>query len=154
VDKLEAIASSPADVYTTEFDTLAQTLADLADDLCGGTIVVTKIIDADGDLSTTTDQDPGEGWTFTADVVDGEAIPASAVTDGSGTVAFTINPDGATVDIYESGDPAYVLLDASCVGATDNGASNLLDGVTGIVVGQQDAVVCTFINAPESVVSR
>jgi len=153
VNKLEAIASSPADVHTTGFDSLAQTLADLAEELCGGTIAVTKLIDADGDLATTDDQDPGEGWTFTADVVDGDAIPATAVTGASGSVVFTITPDGATADVFESGVPGYILLDASCVGATDNGASNLLDGVTGIIVAESDTVVCTFINAPESVVS-
>jgi hypothetical protein len=154
VDKLEAIASSPDDVHTTGFDALAQTLADLAEELCGGTITVTKPIDADGDLSTSDDRDPGAGWIFTADVVDGQAIPATAVTGASGSVVFTVTPDGATADVFESGMPGYSLLDASCVGATDNGASNLLDGITGIVVGERDTVACTFINSPESVVTR
>ncbi len=151
VNKLEAIASSPDDVHTTDFDTLAQTLADLADELCGGTITVNKVLDLDGNLGTTDDQEPGVGWTFTPDVTGAEADPPAAVTGASGSVVFTITDDGATVDLYESGMPGYVLLDASCEGATDNGASNLLDGITGIVVGDQDAVTCTFINIPESV---
>lgn len=151
VDKLEAIASSSADVHTADFDTLADTLAELAGELCGGTIVATKLIDADGDLATTDDQTPAEGWTFTADALDGgSAIPQSAATDASGSVVFVITPDGATVDLYETVVQPYGLLDASCVGATDNGASNLLDGITGIVVGASDAVVCTFINSADS----
>jgi len=146
VDKLEAIASSSADVFTTEFDTLAATLAELAGELCGGTIVATKLIDADGDLETTDDQTPAEGWTFVADVLDGSALPETGVTDASGSVTFAITPDGASVDLYEWVIEPYRLLEAGCVGATDNGSSNLLDGVTGIVVGADDVVVCTFIN--------
>jgi len=151
VNKLQAIASSPDDVYTTDFATLAQTLAELAEELCGGTITVNKLIDLDGDLGTTDDQSPGAGWTFTAEVVDGESIPSSDVTGESGSVIFTITPDVATVNVFESGDPGYTLLSAECQGATDNGESNLLDGITGIVVGQDEAVSCTFINASDSV---
>lgn len=148
-DNLEAIASSNADVHTTDFETLAATLGTLAGELCGGTIVATKLMDADGDLGTTDDQTPVEGWTFTADALDGAAVPPTAITDASGSVVFVITPDGVTVDLYETLTAPYVLLDASCTGATDNGTSNLLDGVTGIVVGGSDAVVCTFINASE-----
>jgi len=53
------------------------------------------------------------------------------------------------VNVFEASREGYTLLDVSCIGATDNGSSNLLDGVTGIVVGAQDRVHCTFINTPK-----
>ncbi len=45
--------NASTDVITTGFATLAASLAALADSLCGGTITVHKIIDADGNLGTT-----------------------------------------------------------------------------------------------------
>jgi hypothetical protein len=150
-DNLEAIASSSDDVYTSDFENLGQTLTDIAIELCGGTITVRKLIDADGNLATTDDQTPAEGWLFTPEIVSGSATPASAETDAEGSIVFGVGPDGTLVDLVEVVSKGYVLLDASCDGATENGLSNLKDAVTGIVVGVEERIVCTFINALESV---
>jgi len=62
LDTNNLIAISSADaMYTSGFDTLAAQLAALAVELCGGTISVHKVIDADGDLGTTDDQSNGQG---------------------------------------------------------------------------------------------
>ncbi len=155
-NNLAAIASSRDDVHTTDFETLAGTLAQLAIDLCGSTITVKKLIDADGLEETTHDRTPAAGWTFRPETVGGSPTPESAATDAEGSVVFVIEPEtptfdasATTVDVFEAAMEGYELLDASCAGATDNGTSNGMDGVTGIVVELDDIVVCTFINAPE-----
>jgi uncharacterized protein YegL len=150
VDKLEAIASSPSDVYTTDFDTLAETLAELAGELCSSTITVNKVIDGDGDLGTTGDQSPGEGWTFTPNVTGGASDPASGDTAADGTVAFTITPGDATIDLVETLANPWTLLGAGCTGATDNGASDGVDSVDGIVTAAGEDVTCTFYNFDET----
>jgi Mg-chelatase subunit ChlD len=160
VNPLAAIASASEDVRTTDFEGLAQTLAQLAIDLCGGTITVTKLVDADGTLTTTDDQTPAEGWEFWSEVPSGSADPERAATDENGMVVFTITPDiaaaagdGTLVNLFEVAQPGYALLGASCSEATDNGTSNELDAVTGIIVGPDDHVQCTFINAQETITS-
>jgi Mg-chelatase subunit ChlD len=150
VDKLEAIATSPSDVYTTDFDTLAETLADLAGALCPSTITINKVIDADGNLGTTGDQTPGADWEFTPTVAGAASDPSSGWTAGDGSLTFTVTPGGATVDIAETVANPWTLLDAQCSGATDNGTSDGLDSVDGIVTSPGDAVTCTFINYDET----
>ena len=44
---------------TPEFEDLAEDLAQLAIDLCGETITIRKVIDEDGDLSTSEDHSAG-----------------------------------------------------------------------------------------------
>ena len=121
-----------------------------ANDLCGGTITVNKLFDADGTLATTGDQTPEKGWRFDAEAAGGSVLPESAETDDAGSIVFAVEPDGTIVDVREAVGGGWVLLDASCVGATDNGSSNHEDAVTGIVVGAEDRVVCTFINTADS----
>ncbi|MFC2176964.1 hypothetical protein ACFLRH_00955, partial [Actinomycetota bacterium] len=111
-----------------------------------------------GSLATTGDQTPGEGWVMWPEVPVGSANPERAATDGSGSVLFNIAPDTAPaasdetlVNLFEISQAGYSLLGAGCVGATDNGTSNGLDAVSGIIVGSEDVVECTFINASDSV---
>ncbi len=160
VNPLAAIASSIEDVHTTDFEGLAETLAGLATDLCGGTITVTKLIDEDGTLTTTDDQTPAEGWVFWPEVPSGSTDKERAATDENGMAVFTITPDiaaaagdGTLVNLFEVAQPGYGLLEASCVDAADTGTSNELDAVTGIIVGPEDNVQCTFINALEIITS-
>ena len=157
-NNLAAIASSSNDVHTTDFEGLAQTLAELAIDLCGGTITVTKLIDADGMLNTTEDRTPGEGWVFWPEVPSGSVDKERAATDENGMVTFTITPDiaaaageGTLVNMFEVAQADHVMIVASCVAATNNGTSNEMDAVSGIIVGPEDQVLCTFINALEIV---
>jgi hypothetical protein len=52
-------ASVSVDVWTTDFSTLASTLATFAAENCTATVNVHKTIDADGNLGTTGDQSAG-----------------------------------------------------------------------------------------------
>ncbi|MCH8850989.1 MAG: VWA domain-containing protein, partial [Chloroflexi bacterium] len=97
------------DVVTGEFGELAGILSGLAIELCGGTLTVHKVVDADGSLITTGDQTAAgsqvEGWTFGLTVTGGSAAPAGDDTDASGaTVAFEITIAGGTaaVDVQET----------------------------------------------------
>src|SRR5690606_29187505 len=56
--------SGPGDVISSGFATLAQDLAELAEELCGGTITITKLIDEDGNLNDASDQEEAGGWEF------------------------------------------------------------------------------------------
>jgi hypothetical protein len=148
-DNLIAVSSADA-LITTNFDDLAEDLANLATALCGGTITVHKIIDCDGDLETTDDQSDGGEWTFTAIVTPpGSSTPPSGQTDNDGLINFDIGFGGqctATVSIVETLDPDSELLDATCTGATDNGAFDGTNSIDGIVIDSNDIVTCTFYN--------
>ena len=147
------VISGPDDVITSGFETLAQDLANLASQLCGGTINVHKIIDQDCNLGTTGDQTDGEGWGFTPSVTGGSSTPAADTTDVEGFAQFSIDITGetATVDVTETVQGGFTLADARC--QLQNGGGNVgtfdgLDGVNGIVIGPQDIVSCTFHNCP------
>jgi hypothetical protein len=51
-----------SDVITSDFSELAGDLAEFAEQTCGGTITTTKLLDADGNLATTNDRTPAQGW--------------------------------------------------------------------------------------------
>ncbi|MCO6437120.1 MAG: VWA domain-containing protein, partial [Phycisphaerae bacterium] len=146
IANLQAI-SSPDAVITSGFDTLADDLADLAIQICGGTITVNKLIDADGNLATTGDQTPAMGWTFSTNVDAPDfSTPASGMTDGSGQINFDIDLGddlSAVVDVIETPQAGYALLSASCtVSGTPSGLA-----VNDITVSPLDVITCTFINA-------
>lgn len=136
---LEAISSADA-VITGDFSTLASSLAELANELCGGTITVTKLIDADGDLQTTEDQTPGVDWDF-------NIAGSQQLTDQDGkTPAVEVDP--GMYDVTETGNASFTLLDATCTNG--QGAVGSMDGNTvySVTVGSNDIVSCTFINTP------
>lgn len=152
-DSLAAL-SYPDSVIISDFGTLAADLAALAEELCGGTITVHKIIDADGDLSTVGDQTNGSGWTFTTnvDADDGDSsTPPSGDTDSDGMINFDINlgaNDSSTVDVSETVEPGYAAISASCESEDGSEGTPGSDSVTDIVLGSADIVSCTFYNAP------
>ena len=150
-DNLIAISCSNA-LWMTDFDELADTLAELASVLCGGTITVHKIIDCDGDYNTTNDQSDGGNWTFTANVDSpGSSNPLSGDTDNDGEINFAIGFGGecdATVSIVETLEPGFTLLYAVCTGATDNGLFDNTDSIDRIILDSDDIVTCTFYNQP------
>jgi len=152
-DNLAAISSEDA-VYTSDFDDLADELAALALELCGGTITVHKVIDEDGDLGTIDDQSDGVGWHFTATVdTPGSSTPSEGDTGSSGQINFDINFGGqgsATVDITETLDPCFELVDAVCTSASgSNGTFDDVDSIDDIVISPLDIVSCTFYNTPK-----
>lgn len=154
IPNLEAI-SSPDATITANFNTLAGTLAELAGDLCGGTITVHKIIDADGNINTTGDQSNGAGWTMTTSVQSGTSNPPSGQTDAGGKINFDINLGGdnaATVQITETLQNGFTFISASCTGADNNGSA-AANGVSGIQLSSDDIVTCKFYNKPIPVVT-
>ena len=137
---LIAISSAYA-YYQTNFSGLAQTLATLANTLCGGTISVRKFVDGN----------PASNWTFFTNVTGGTSNPPLGQTDGDGGIGFivfNINITGtnATVNVTETSKGGYGFVNASCkknntpVGIAGTGT------VTGIVIGKSDAVYCEFNN--------
>ncbi|MFH2086015.1 MAG: VWA domain-containing protein [bacterium] len=131
------------DVITGNISGLATMLASLTTTLCGGTLTVTKLIDADGDMNTTADRTPASGWTFN---IGGQA---GKVTDVNGqTPAVSLTP-ASGYSVIETPQTGYDFLSASCsTGATNNGTSLSTGAVTGIQIGGSDIVTCTFINTP------
>jgi hypothetical protein len=152
VANLEDI-SSPDAVITSDFGQLAADLAQLALDLCGGTISVHKIIDEDGNLGTPGDQIDGAGWTFDADAAPDSATPPSGDTDGGGLLNFDIDLGGdnmATVDIVETLKPNFTFISASCTDQDTNPAGTPgTNAVNNIAIGLLDIISCTFYNAPD-----
>ena len=64
----ETIDLTTADYFIGAWSELQDGLTAVLLSACGGTINVTKLIDADGNLGTTGDQTPAAGWEFTVDV--------------------------------------------------------------------------------------
>lgn len=105
-------------------------LPPLAIDVCGGTINVEKVIDADGNLGTTGDQAVGAGWTFDA-VVDApdSATPSSGDTDVTGIINFDIDPGGMCTGIEIDCEDGGVCTTDSC--ETDLGCMHMRDPANG-----------------------
>ncbi len=153
VPNLEAVASPDATI-TSDFDQLADDLAQLALDLCAGTITVHKVVDEDGNLGTMGDQSNGVGWTFSTNVdAPDSSTPASGNTDGSGLINFDIDLGGdnmATVDILETLEPNFVFLSASCTDQDTNPVGTPgANTVDNIAISGSDIVSCTFYNQPD-----
>jgi len=126
------------DVVTGDISSLGSVLADLVRALCGGTITVTKLIDADGNVDSTDDQTPASDWSF-------DIGGTSSVTDQNGlTEAVTLS--AGTYAVSETPQEGYSLLDASCTGALNNGTF-AGEGITGIEIDNTSIVSCTFINS-------
>ena len=131
-----------SDVITTGISNLADTLANLASQLCGGTITVQKFVDGE----------TAKDWEFTIDVIGGTADPPFGFTDDDGFIVFdiSINPGNTTayVNITEIQQGGYSFVDAiarDCSGqiCTDNGVDSLL----GIPVTQDGCpITCVFNN--------
>lgn len=133
-----------SDVITSDFSTLASDLATFAAQTCGGTITSKKIIDLDGNLNTTGDQTPAEGWSF--DVSGTPSNPAPEVTGVSGQTA-AVKVQSGTYNVAETPQNGYSLVWAGCTGATNNGAQQGTS-VVGIGVANNSIVSCVFINTP------
>ena len=154
ISNFESI-TGPGAVTSTDFDELGDDLFDIAAELCGGTISVNKLIDADGNLATTGDQTSQAGWTFTADVTSGgdSSTPPSGATDGTGFIFFDIDLGGdqmADVNVVETVQPGYGLISAECH-AFGNGGMGTWTGnaVNDIHLTPADITLCTFINSPQ-----
>jgi PKD repeat protein len=154
-DNLKAISSADAYYSASDFSTLAAALAQIASELCGGTITVHKIIDVDGDLLTTGDQIDGTptsdlvaNWRYDLNVSGGSANPTYAYTNNTGiTVAFDITGSPATVTVTETENAGYALFAVQWSGGSGGSYSPSTDSFT-ITVGSTDIVSVTFYNTP------
>jgi len=135
--------STETDVIKTGFDTLADTLATLASELCAGKILIQKQIDLDGDgqidLDGSVNNQELVGWQFT---VDGE----TQQTGLSGYLEFPVDTP-ATYSATENVKGGFVMTGAECViGSEPVGSFNGVDGVTDIAIGHEETVSCNFYN--------
>ncbi len=142
IENLEAISSADA-VYTSGFNTLAADLAEIAVELCGGTITIKKLIDQDGNLATVDDQFPASGWEF--DINGDPTDPSSKFTDAFGFTE-SIEVEAGTYSVTEIEEEDFNLIDAECTINDVSAGTFSGNSVTGISVGASDIVTCTFIN--------
>ena len=125
-----------------------------APDNSTGEIVVSKIIDADGNLDTVDDQTAGEGWEFDLDLLDGTINQGFPVTNSGGFAGWLIKvgPDGTSATLTEVLQEDFEILDASCIKIAESGNEPIgeFDGdsvtfqVEGGEFGTHD---CQFFNA-------
>jgi hypothetical protein len=145
-NNLIAISSDDASFTATSFSGISASMQDIATKLCGGKIITTKIIDADGDLTTTNDQTPGAGWNFTV-----AGVPM--ITDAQGkTLPVSISDKNGPFAVLQISQPGYVPIYVSCVNVTNNnqpvGIADVLDIVNGINMTTDDIISCTFYSKP------
>lgn len=139
-DHLKAISGVDAYYDVEDFAALSGTLRALAADLCGGTVTVTKLIDADGDMLTTADRLPGAGWEF--------KISGNLDTTGQDGKSAAWKVDSGTHDVEEIGSQDYFLAEAYCSGAANNWVASGTK-ITGLEISDSDIVSCVFINSPK-----
>lgn len=138
-----------SDVITSDFSTLANDLATFAEQTCGGTITINKVIDQDGNPNTTNDRTAGVGWSF--DINGSPSNPAPVATDANGqTVAVDVEP--GTYSVNEVSQAGFDLISATCTGASGNG-SKQGNAVVGVSVDVSDIISCTFVNAPKPTIT-
>ena len=128
--------------------------------------MVLKLVDADGNLDTTDDQTPAEGWEFELELEDGTIEDAFPVTDGDGIAGWLVSfgPGGTSATVTEVLQEDFELLDAFCVEIDPEGQiegfSKSRINADGDVVGELDGdsvsfpvedqtiYGCIFVNAP------
>lgn len=108
-----------------------------------GQIIIHKVIDQDGDWETDGDWLPGEDWEFDIDGITLDSSdPGTQTTDEFGDTSGVEVKTGE-YDVIETVQPGWVLLMAVC---GENGDFNQTDSVTGVSVGKDDTIECTFVN--------
>lgn len=132
-----------SDVITSSFSDLADDLAEIATEHCGGTITVTKVVDRDGNVETTEDQTPGVEWSF----VVGASEQSTDETGKTQAVPLT----NGVYSVSEVVQDNYNLVSAFCTNQNESPMgdfSSELKGVTGIEVSTDDIISCVFVNQP------
>ena len=109
-------AQEGEDYWTTDFGGLGDALVDVATRICGGSLVIRKLVPGTQPGSWV----PRPGWSFTADFPDGDPAflePGTALTTGAdGTVTMSwLNPAGDTdVVVTEQLEPDQRLAGVTC----------------------------------------
>ena len=160
VENLKAISGSnvappatvdeTADVILADFDTLAAALSDLANELCGGKILVQKQLDTDGDGDIDLDgSQPNialEGWNF--DVNGSPSNPLFQSTTDTGALTFDV--ENGTYSVAELNQkPNTHIVNGSCVnGVQQVGTFDLgTKTISGLTMGTDETISCTFVNS-------
>ena len=123
-------------------------------------IFVTKLLDVDGDASTTDDLVEGPGWTFTITVEGGVASDDSVTTDENGEAGFdvTLTGEGTSVSITESVQEGFEILWADCAEVLEEGFGEpfgTLDGETlSFEIQAQTTYDCIFANTGGDVLAE
>jgi uncharacterized repeat protein (TIGR01451 family) len=141
---------SSADVILADFSTLASALSDLANEFCGGKILVQKLLDTDNDgtadLTGSVSNAQLAGWTF--DVAGSPSDPSAQTTDATGALAFDVS--NGTYAVTETGTaPGTALTAAQCTkGDATVGTVDLTSRtVSDLTMGSDETVSCQFTNA-------
>ncbi|MFA6043261.1 MAG: VWA domain-containing protein, partial [Patescibacteria group bacterium] len=155
VNNLKAISGSnvntgvTSDVITTDFASLAGTLATLANQLCGGKILVQKQFDTNGDGQadvTGSQADPLlADWTF--DVDGTPSNPAAQTTTNTGSLEFSVLT--GTYSVTETNQTSGTqFLSAQCfLGTQPVGQLNQqTKSITGLNLSNDQTIACTFLN--------
>lgn len=138
-----------SDVITTSFADLADDLAGLADDLCGGKILVQKQLDTNGDgepdLDGTTAEHRLAGWTF--DVSGAPSDPDVQTTTDTGALEFSVT-NGAYAVTETAAQPNTELASASCrKGSSPIGTFDIATRtISGLTLTTDETIICTFLN--------
>ena len=150
---MRAIAS-PDSYYPVEnYDQLAAVFKGIATELCGGTINVQKIIDADGDLGTVNDQIDADNielasWLFSVAGQPNKGTDNNGRTDSVCVVSaqgpFTVSEQSVRLK------SDYNFAGAKCAGSSKSNGNLSMHSrrITNIQVGNKDIVSCTFYNSP------
>ncbi len=108
-----------------------------------GSVIVHKLIDADGNIQTSDDRTDAGEWEFTVEGNGGDTNSSSSqTTDVNGLATFSSLKTG-DYNVGETPQKDYELLSASC--GEENGSQ---DGNTvyGVNVNSDEPTECTFIN--------
>ncbi|GEM_PF-2254732 len=111
-----------------------------------GTLIVNKVVDIDGDTSTTEDQSPGWSWQFDVDGWEGDTSdPSAQFTSVLGSATFSDLKTGLYTAIETTQD-GYDLIDAYC--DNESGEFDGEDSLDELEVTNGETTTCTFINTP------
>lgn len=155
VENLKAISGTnvntgaTSDVITSDFSTLAEDLAEFADGLCGGKILVQKQFDlnADGvaDLDGSVASPSLGDWTF---AVNGEpSQPDNQTTTSTGSLEFDVL-SGTYAVTETSVKPGTAIVGATCQkgGAAVGTFDPVTRTVSGLSLTTDETISCTFLN--------
>lgn len=152
-DDLETSGLATGDFFIGEFTDLERIIDQFARDLCGGTATINSIIDADGDLATTSDQTPAVGWPIEIDRTNGEFDLSSDATNENGTVILAPDWDlngNSNFEFWLSQPPlaGHYVVSGACRRVGEPGKFDAGFRVRNLEMARRSLMECTFINAP------
>ncbi len=145
-----AAVDETADVILADFDTLATALSNLADELCGGKILVQKQFDTNGDGTPEYDGSVPNaelaGWNF--DVNGSPSDPGAQTTADTGSLEFdvlngTYSATETALKLNTALTNAQCIKGTAPIGSFDPATRT----VSGLTMGTDETIACNFINS-------